>query len=74
MKFYKLPETKITINIDKVISIGMFQTYTDHTKSTLVQKYMIKFEPIVKGHPYSLDITKTEHDDLVQFLTTHSFF
>lgn len=60
MKPFYLPDTQVMINLEKVVAFGMFRTYRDTEKKFPVTVPMVKFQNIVKGHPYSIEITESE--------------
>ncbi len=72
MNFYKLPESDVVINLDLLLCVGRFRTYTDSTKSVPIMKHFVKFRESVKGHPFSLELSKAEATDLKKFLTDYS--
>jgi hypothetical protein len=68
-KFYTFPRSQFTVNIDHVVTVGFFTTYTDSSKTESVQKYMIKLRiPVKNGHPYTHEITEREIQEFHQFL------
>lgn len=61
MNFYKIKKTGIIVNVNEVLAVGEFKTYTDTSKSQAIFKYSLKMKSIVKGFPFSLDISEADY-------------